>query len=104
MLGVGLFKMLPLFLLGAAVYVVGVPLYNPTVPLLLIQCVPPSSRGAVLGFDSAINTIGRILGPVALGILYGSYGPEACYTAAALVVGFAAVLAASRRAIVMLGG
>ena len=38
--------------LGAFFYVCGVPLFTPSIPILLMQCVPTTSRGAVMGFDS----------------------------------------------------
>ena len=39
-------------LLGAAaLYYSGVPLYGPTIPTMLLQCVPSNKRGAVMGLD-----------------------------------------------------
>ena len=35
-----------------------------------LQCVPPYRRGAIMGLDSAVNTVARILAPVLLGTLY----------------------------------
>ncbi|EOD08397.1 hypothetical protein EMIHUDRAFT_453119 [Emiliania huxleyi CCMP1516] len=44
------------FWAGAALYQLGTPLYAPTVPTMLLQCVPRHRRGAVMGLDEAINT------------------------------------------------
>merc|ERR1712046_77381 len=53
-----------LLLWGAvALYQVGVPLYAPTIPTMLLQCVPPYQRGAVMGLDGGVNTIARALSP-----------------------------------------
>eukprot|EP00956_Cyclotella_meneghiniana_P019383 scaffold33190_cov37-Cyclotella_meneghiniana.AAC.6 len=46
-------------LAAAALYYTGVPLYGPTIPTMLLQCVPANKRGAVMGFDGTINTISR---------------------------------------------
>ena len=42
-------------LTAAAFYYTGVPLYGPTVPTMLLQCVPPHRRGAVMGFDGTVK-------------------------------------------------
>eukprot|EP00959_Pyramimonas_sp_CCMP1952_P427304 8949138-Pyramimonas_sp.AAC.1 len=39
----------PMLWVAALVYVVGIPLFAPTVPILLMQCVPPGKRGQVRG-------------------------------------------------------
>lgn len=46
-----------LILLASILYYVGVPLYGPSVPTMLMQCVPPDRRGAVMGLDGTVNTI-----------------------------------------------
>ena len=52
--------------------VLGVPLFTPSIPILLMQCVPTTSRGAVMGFDSAINSSARIITPVLLGSVFAA--------------------------------
>ena len=34
---------------SVALYQIGVPLFGPTVPTMLLQCVPPQRRGFVMG-------------------------------------------------------
>jgi hypothetical protein len=55
---------------AAAVYVSGIPLFTPAVPILLMQCVPKNQRGAVMGLDSAVNSVARIATPIAFGKIY----------------------------------
>ena len=43
----GLVQSVPMLWGAALVYVVGIPLFAPTVPILLMQCVPASKRGQV---------------------------------------------------------
>lgn len=87
-----------LLLWGAvALYQVGVPLYAPTIPTMLLQCVPPYQRGAVMGLDGGVNTIARVLSPLILGSIYSIRGPSACYVAASAMVALSAALAVFRR-------
>ena len=59
---------LKLLTLGAAaLYYCGVPLYGPTIPTMLLRCVPPNKRGAVMGLDGAINTVARVISPLIIG-------------------------------------
>ena len=48
----------------------GLPLFTPAVPILLMQCVPPTRRGTVMGVDSAINAIARIISPIVFGRVF----------------------------------
>jgi|TARA_B100001142_G_scaffold171444_1_gene170966 MFS transporter, DHA1 family, tetracycline resistance protein len=85
---------------AATLYVAGIPLFTPAVPILLMQCVPKNKRGAVMGIDSAVNSVARILTPVLLGRYYsGDVG--ACFFAAGCVVATATVLVIARRVMVM---
>ena len=68
--GVGLAGSEAAAVAAAAVYVSGIPLFTPAVPILLMQCVPKTRRGAVMGLDSAVNAVARIATPVALGKRY----------------------------------
>ena len=69
--------------LAAAIYQVGVPLFGPTIPTMLLQCVPRQRRGAIMGLDSSINTVARIVSAPLLGALYGAAGPSVCFGTAA---------------------
>jgi DHA1 family tetracycline resistance protein-like MFS transporter len=70
-------------ILGAsALYYVGVPLYGPSVPTMLLRCVPPHKRGAVMGFDGAVNTVARIISPLIIGEIHRVHGAGACFRAA----------------------
>jgi len=89
------------FWLAAAVYQVGVPLFAPTVPTMLLQCVPRHRRGAIMGLDEAFNTVARVAAPIAFGQLYSTQGPTTCLSAASLAVFLAAVVAVIRGLLVM---
>jgi predicted MFS family arabinose efflux permease len=88
-------------LAAAALYCVGVPLYGPTIPTMLLRCVPPSRRGAVMGLDGAINTIGRVIAPLVMGDLYRRHGPTAAFGLAGMAVMSAAIMALVRRVMVV---
>ena len=87
---------LPQFALAASLYQLGKPLYAPTVPTLLLQCVPPSKRGLAMGADAIVNTVARALSPILLGGLLRSRGAAASFAVAAGLVAAAALLALVR--------
>lgn len=89
--------------MAAATYVAGIPLFTPAVPILLMQCVPPNRRGAVMGLDSAVNAVARICAPIAFGRLAaaGGVGSVAHFYYAAAATATAAVLVLARRYVVM---
>jgi len=89
------------FWAGAALYQLGTPLYAPTVPTMLLQCVPRHRRGAVMGLDEAINTVARVGAPLLFGQLYHTLGAAAAFGAAGSAVLFAAVIAVLRRMVVL---
>jgi MFS family permease len=92
----------PVLLLAAAsLYYVGVPLYGPTIPTMLLQCVPSHRRGAVMGLDGAINTIARVIAPLVMGDLYRRSGARASFGLAGMAVMSAAIMALVRRFMVM---
>lgn len=91
----------PLVFAAAALYYCGVPFYGPTVPAMLLRCVPPHRRGAVMGLDGAINTIGRVISPLVMGELYRRRGPTAAFGVAGVAVLSAATLALIRRVMVV---
>jgi len=81
---------------AAALYQLGKPLYAPTVPTLLLQCVPPSKRGLAMGVDSIVNTVARAAAPLLLGGLLKSRGAAAAFAVASTLVASAAGLALLR--------
>ena len=89
-----------LTLFAATLYVTGIPLFTPAIPILLMQCVPPNRRGAVMGLDSAVNAVARIATPIALGGVYHA-SPTAAFAAAGGGVAFACALVLVRRWMVM---
>lgn len=81
---------------AAALYQLGKPLYAPTVPTLLLTCVPPSRRGVVMGLDAGVNTVARTISPLVLGALLRAHGARTAFAAASGCVGLAAALAVIR--------
>jgi MFS transporter, DHA1 family, tetracycline resistance protein len=86
---------------AAAMYYCGVPLYSPTIPTMLLRCVPPNRRGFILGFDGAINTVARIVAPLVMGHLYQTRGSSAAFGLAGKAVLIAATTAMAKRVYVM---
>ena len=86
---------------AAAVYYCGVPLYGPTIPTMLLRCVPSHRRGAIMGLDGTINTIGRIISPVVMGDVYRRFGAGAAFGLAGTMV-FGGVFTAIFRRFVVL--
>lgn len=84
-------------LAAAAIYSCGVPLYSPTIPTMLLRCVPPNRRGFILGLDGAINTLARIVAPLLMGHLYKTRGPAAAFGLAGKATVIAATIAVGKR-------
>ena len=96
---------IPAMIFGAAaLYYCGVPLYGPTVPTMLLRCVPPYRRGAVMGLDGAVNTLARVISPLIMGNLYSKRGPSAAFGVAGVAALTAALIAFLRRVLVLRGG
>jgi len=90
------------FILGAsALYYTGAPLYGPSVPTMLLQCVPSHKRGAVMGFDGAVNTLARVFSPLIMGEIHRVKGPGACFKLAGTCVYAAASVCLFRRWLVL---
>ncbi|KAL7541141.1 hypothetical protein ACHAXR_012082 [Thalassiosira sp. AJA248-18] len=90
------------FVLGAsALYYTGVPLYGPSVPTMLLQCVPSHKRGAVMGFDGAVNTVARVISPLVIGEIHRVRGAGACFKVAGSCVYAAVLVTLLRRWIVL---
>lgn len=86
---------------AAGLYFAGVPLYGPTIPTMLLLCVPPYQRGAVMGIDGVINTLARIITPLVMGDVYRRWGATATFGIASAAVFGSSVLALIRRFIVV---
>ncbi len=86
---------------AAAIYYCGVPLYGPTIPTMLLRCVPSYRRGAIMGLDGTINTIGRIISPLIMGDVYRRYGAGAAFGLAGATAFGGALTALVRRYIVL---
>ena len=98
-------SVLPAVIFGAAaLYYCGVPLYGPTVPTMLLRCVPSYRRGAVMGLDGAVNTLARVMAPLVMGGLYSTRGPCAAFGVAGAAAFSAAIIAFLRRVLVLRGG
>ncbi len=70
----------------ASLYFCGVSLYGPTIPTMLLRCVPPKKRGFILGLDGFINTLARILTPIISGEIYRRYNAGTAFTTAGIAV------------------
>ena len=90
-------NVVPIILAAAALYACGVPLYSPTIPTMLLRCVPPNRRGCILGLDGAINTVARILAPLVMGQLYKTRGPSVAFGLAGKATLLAATIAVGKR-------
>jgi MFS family permease len=117
---------------AAGLYFAGVPLYGPTIPTMLLLCVPPYQRGAgkynvrnltnwirnlssffsnklllfivtVLGIDGIINTMARIVSPLIMGDLYRRLGASAAFGSASAAVFASSTIAVLRRFYVVRG-
>jgi len=86
---------------AAALYHCGVPLYCPSIPTMLLLCVPSHRRGAVMGLDGTIKTFGRVVTPLVMGELYRVAGPKATFTVAGSVLFTAVATALIRRFMVL---
>jgi MFS transporter, DHA1 family, tetracycline resistance protein len=86
---------------SAALYYCGVPLYGPTIPTMLLRCVPSNRRGAIMGLDGAINTIARVISPLVMGDIYRRYGPAIAFGVAGVGVFGGVVTTLYRRFVVL---
>ena len=81
----------------AAMYFCGVSIYGPTIPTMLLRCVPPKRRGFILGLDGFINTVARILTPIVSGEIYRRYNAGTAFATAGIAVVCGALTAVLRR-------
>jgi len=81
----------------ASIYFCGVSIYGPTIPTMLLRCVPPKKRGFILGLDGFINTLARILTPIISGEIYRRYNAGTAFATAGIAVMCGAIIALLRR-------
>jgi len=82
---------------AAGLYYCGVPVYGPTIPTMLLKCVPPNKRGFILGLDGSINTLARIVTPLIMGEIYRRYGAGTTFVTAGMAVMAGAIITSVRR-------
>eukprot|EP00934_Nitzschia_sp_Nitz4_P005253 Nitzschia sp. Nitz4//scaffold73_size107353//49125//50549//NITZ4_004318-RA/size107353-processed-gene-0.189-mRNA-1//-1//CDS//3329557470//5243//frame0 len=88
---------LPVLAFSAGLYYCGVPLYGPTIPTMLLKSVPAHRRGAIMGLDGTVNTVGRVLSPLLLGEVYRRLGAGVAFGVAGLLSFSGAVVALARQ-------
>ena len=81
----------------AAIYFCGVSVYGPSVPTMLLRCVPPKKRGFILGLDGFINTLARIVTPIISGEIYRRYNAGTAFATAGIAVVCGATITLFRR-------
>jgi DHA1 family tetracycline resistance protein-like MFS transporter len=85
MLGLPIPPSLPLLIAGLVLLAIGAGLYNPAVTGLVSRLTPASIQGNTLGIAQSMSAIGRVIGPLAGGLLYHQGWPLPYYFAAALM-------------------
>ena len=63
--------------------------------------MPSHKRGAVMGFDGAVNTLARVISPLVIGEIHRVKGAGACFKVAGTCVYAAASVALFRRWLVL---
>jgi MFS family permease len=86
---------------AASIYYCGVPLYGPTIPTMLLRCVPSTQRGTIMGLDGTINTIARIVSPLIMGDIFRRYGAGAAFGLAGIMAFGGALTTLIRRYVVL---
>lgn len=92
----------PVIIASAALFYCGVPLYGPSIPTMLLRCVPSYQRGFIMGLDGAVNTVGRVISPVVIGDVYRRFGAGAAFGSAGVAVLFGTMVALLRRLAVLM--
>jgi len=81
---------------GCLFYAFGSATFPATVPTLLAKSVPKHHRGIVLGWDSVMNNVGRVLTPLCLGLVYGR-SKYACFLVGGCASGLVTLLLRRRQ-------
>ena len=81
----------PLLFLLLAFVAIGYGLASPSIASLLSKHAAPGSHGGVLGANQSAQSLARILGPIAAGLVYGWLGPQPVYFVVGIIAlaGFA---------------
>lgn len=67
-------------LIGVLIQAMGYSLLTPAINSLASMSAPATEQGAALGFLQGAQSLGRIIGPLAAGVLYDLRGPSAPFT------------------------
>jgi MFS transporter, DHA1 family, tetracycline resistance protein len=87
----------PVFLIALVPAALGIGLCNPTLTSLISKSVDPSEQGLMQGAASALESLGRALGPIWGNAVLEHFGEGRAYGAAAVVLMVTMVLAACSR-------
>lgn len=71
---------LKIVIVGVFVQAIGYSLLTPAITSLASMSAPPTAQGKALGIMQASQSLGRIIGPLAAGILFDFKGPSAPFT------------------------
>lgn len=83
---------LALLLIALAILSIGDGAVTPTISTLLSFASPKDSQGETLGFAQGMAGLGRIVGPLAAGVVFDIGGPGAPFLAGGILVALAALL------------
>lgn len=85
----------PLAFVGGALIAIGFGLANPALSALISRNSPDEQQGAAMGASQSVQSLCRIIGPVAAGAAFSGFGRDAPYLVGAVIL-FAAFLIAFR--------
>lgn len=83
----------PIAFVGGALIALGFGLANPALSALISRNAPDEHQGAAMGASQSVQSLCRILGPIAAGAAFGVFGRDAPYLVGAVLL-FAAFLIA----------
>jgi MFS transporter, DHA1 family, tetracycline resistance protein len=74
-------------------------LCNPSILSIISRHTPPDQQGGAMGYTASAATLGRIIGPIAAGIIYDAAGPQWPFAlgAALIAAGLLVLIARWRR-------
>lgn len=76
----------PMAFLGGSLIASGFGLANPALNALISRHAPDEHQGAAMGASQSVQSLCRILGPIAAGAAFGIFGRDAPYLAGALIL------------------
>jgi DHA1 family tetracycline resistance protein-like MFS transporter len=71
----------------------GMPLFNTCLQSLVSRQASPQERGIVMGTYQSMGSLGRFVGPVAAGVMYGQIAINAAFVGGAVMAAIAAAMA-----------